>query len=88
MELRYDACRCGCVLMETEMHVLFECTLYGEERERWRGAVGDLKNGMDEYQIIKQSAQKYSLLFTLLHKAELLLTPYRAYRKPGAHLVF
>ena len=34
---------CGCGLVETEMHVLFECTLYGEERERWRGAVGDLK---------------------------------------------
>ena len=27
-------------LTETEMHVLFECTLYEEERERWRGAVG------------------------------------------------
>ena len=28
------------------MHVLFECTLY--ERERWRGDVGYLKDGMDE----------------------------------------
>ena len=24
-------------------HVLFECTLYGEERGRWRGAVRDLR---------------------------------------------
>ena len=38
---KYGDCRCGCGLVETEMHVLFECTLYGEERERWRGAVGD-----------------------------------------------
>ena len=41
---KYDYCRCGCGIMETEMHVLFECTLSGEERERWRGAVGDLKD--------------------------------------------
>ena len=30
-----------------------ECTLYGEERGRWRGAVKDLKDGMEEYEIIK-----------------------------------
>ena len=30
-----------------------ECTLYGEERGRWRGAVRDLKDGMEEYAIIK-----------------------------------
>ena len=29
------------------MHVLFECTLYGEGIERWRGAVGDLKDRRD-----------------------------------------
>ena len=29
--------------------MLFECTLYGEERGRWRGAVRDLKDGMEEY---------------------------------------
>ena len=28
-------------------------SLYEEERERWRGAVGYLKDGMDEYEIIK-----------------------------------
>ena len=33
--------------------MLFECTLYEEERGRWRGAVGYLKDGMDEYEIIK-----------------------------------
>ena len=33
--------------------MLFECTLYGEERARWRGAVRDLKDGMKEYEIIK-----------------------------------
>ena len=48
-------CRCGCGQVETEMHVLFECTLYEEERERirWIGAVGYLKDGMDEYELIK-----------------------------------
>ena len=53
MTWKYDECRCGCGLVETEMHVLFECTLYEEERERWRGAVGYLKDGMDEYEPIK-----------------------------------
>ena len=31
---KYDDCRCGCGPVETEIHVMFECTLYGEERER------------------------------------------------------
>ena len=31
-----------------------ECTLYGEERGRWRGAIRDLKDGMVEYEIIKE----------------------------------
>ena len=30
-----------------------ECTLYGEERGRWRGAIRDLKDGMEEYEIIQ-----------------------------------
>ena len=34
--------------------MLFECTLYGEERGKWRGAVRDLKDGMEEYEIIKE----------------------------------
>ena len=51
MTWKYDDCRCGCGLVETEMHVLFECTLYEEERERWRGTVGYLKDGMDEYEL-------------------------------------
>ena len=42
-----------CGLVETEKHVLFECTLYGEESGRWRGAVRDLKDGMEEYEMIK-----------------------------------
>ena len=46
-----DKCRCG--LVETEKHVLFKCTSYGEERGRWRGAASDLKDGMEEYEIIK-----------------------------------
>ena len=53
MTWKYDDCRCVCGLVETEMYVLFECTLYEEERERWRGAVGYLKDGMDEYELIK-----------------------------------
>ena len=28
-------------------------TLFEEERERWRGAVGYLMDGMDEYELIK-----------------------------------
>ena len=51
MTWKYDDYRCGCGLVETEMHMLFECTLY--EGERWRGAVGYLKDGMDEYELIK-----------------------------------
>ena len=39
------------VVVETEMHMLFQCTLY--EGERWSGAVGYLKDGMDEYELIK-----------------------------------
>ena len=31
MTRKYDDCRCGCGLVETEMHVLFECTLYEEK---------------------------------------------------------
>ena len=53
MTWKYDDCRCVCGLVETEMHVLFECTLYEEERERWRGAVGYLKDDMDENELIK-----------------------------------
>ena len=30
-----------------------ECTLYGEERGSWRGVIRDLKDGMEEYEIIK-----------------------------------
>ena len=39
MAWKYDDYMCGCGLVETEMHVLFGCTLYGEEREIWRGVV-------------------------------------------------
>ena len=42
-----------CGLVETEKHVLFECTCYGEERGRWNGDVRELKDGMEEYEIIK-----------------------------------
>ena len=49
MTWKYDGCRCCCRLVETEMHVVFEYTLY----ERWRWAVGYLKDGMDEYELIK-----------------------------------
>ena len=31
---------------------MFECTLYGEERGRWRGAVRDLKD--ENYEIINR----------------------------------
>ena len=33
--------------------MLFECILYKEERESWTVAVGYLKDGMDEYQLIQ-----------------------------------
>ena len=46
MTWNYDDNKCRCGLVGTEKHVLFECTLYGEERGRWRGAVRDLKDGM------------------------------------------
>ena len=53
MTWKYDDDKCQGGLVETEKHVLFECTLYGEERGRWRGAVRDLKDGMEEYEIKK-----------------------------------
>ena len=31
MPWKYDDDKCRCGLVETEKHVLFECTLYGEE---------------------------------------------------------
>ena len=34
MAWNYDDDKCECGVVETEMHVLFECTLYGEETER------------------------------------------------------
>ena len=33
MTWKYDDCRCSCGLVETEIHMLFECILYEEERE-------------------------------------------------------
>ena len=33
--------------------MLFECTLYEEERERWSVVVGYLNDGMGEYEIIR-----------------------------------
>ena len=48
MAWKYD-CRCGHGLLETGMHVLFECTIF--EGERWRRKKRDL-GGMDEYAII------------------------------------
>ena len=53
MQWKYDDDKCKCGLVETEKHVLFECTLYGEERGRWRGAVRELTDGMEDYEIIK-----------------------------------
>ena len=53
MTWKYDDAKCRCGLVETEKYVLFECNLYGEERGRWRGAVRDLKDGMEEYEILK-----------------------------------
>ena len=44
MTYKSDDCRCGCGLVETEMHVLFECTLYEEGREIYRGVVVYLKD--------------------------------------------
>ena len=41
MTWKYDDCRCGCGQVETEMHVLFECTLYEEERERCMAFTND-----------------------------------------------
>ena len=53
MTWKYDDDKCRYGLVETEKHMLFECTLYGEERGRWRGTVRDLKDVMEEYEIIK-----------------------------------
>ena len=53
MTWKYDDDKCRCGLLETEKHVLFECTLYVEEREGWGRTVRDLKDGMEEYEIIK-----------------------------------
>ena len=47
MILKYEDDKYRCGLVETEKHVLFKCNLYGEERGR------DLKDGMEEYEIIK-----------------------------------
>ena len=51
MTWKYEDDNCRCWLVETENHVLFECTLYGEERGIWRMTVKGLKDGMDEYGI-------------------------------------
>ena len=53
MAWKYEDDKYRCGLLETEKHVLFECTLYREERGRWREAVRDLKDGMEKYEIIK-----------------------------------
>ena len=53
MTWKYEDSKYMCGLVETEKYVLLECTLYGEEIERRRMAVRDLKDGMEEYEIIK-----------------------------------
>ena len=45
---------CGYEQVETDEHVLFECNLYGQERERWKGTIERLKDGMREYEVIKR----------------------------------
>ena len=47
----YNCDKCGAFGRAGPTYV--ECTLYGEERGRWRGTVRDLKDGMEEYAIIK-----------------------------------
>ena len=47
MTWKYEDDKCRYGLEETENIVLFEYTLYGEERGRWRGAISDLKDGME-----------------------------------------
>ena len=54
MTWKYDDDKCRCGLVETEKPVLFECTLYREERGRWRGTVRDLKDDTKEYEMIKE----------------------------------
>ena len=39
-EWKYDDCRCGCGLVERDMHVLFECNLYGEMERGCRRSEG------------------------------------------------
>ena len=39
MKWKYQDDLCGCGQVETEEHVLFKCSRYGQERERWRGAI-------------------------------------------------
>ena len=53
MTWKYEDDKFRCGLVETEKHLLFECTIYEEKRGRWRGAVRDLKDDMEEYEIIK-----------------------------------
>ena len=55
MTWKYDDEKCRCGLVETENHVLFESNvLYMEKKEEDRErAVSDLKDGMEEYEIIK-----------------------------------
>ena len=48
--------------------MLFECTLYGEERGRWRGAVRDLKDGMEEYEIIKGYYVRSEKIYIIIHE--------------------